>query len=159
MNKKKLNKILDICQDHGHYPDVFPVNVGLDFKSESQPRTYAVTNNPRKVVLHISHNNVYWFGKLVIDGVQLRLDRKNRLDISVYNRGKHEYDLFELNYVIDICRKVTREDKELYPIAFEDYNVGDNVRSWKSKEDLIKTATEVFKARFGNKWKFEIQNV
>lgn len=158
--------------DSGDFPDVIPVDYGLDLVLKTKPEYIVKTaNNPRKIKIDISTfrgisaGAIHYYARIEADGVIVieecedgtvthggyiceefaQIDRKNR--------GK--YDSL---YHIEVMRELTKEEIDNDPIRWEHYRPGQKTNAFYTKQEALNQAIKIAKLRFGSGWVLELEN-
>ena len=166
----------------GKFPDVMPLDFGMDFHLETKPELYPKINysydwkNPdnkeRTVKLVISTfrgmcwEAIHYYGKLRADGIdiieeQVDKDGKtHRMTVGGFIceefRNMPNKDFYDSWYDFEIVRPVTQEEIDKDPDRWYGYEPGWTTNAFYSKQEIIKIAKKVVAARFPG-WKFVIE--
>lgn len=182
-NKTDLEFALEHSRIYGcgKYPDVMPLDFGMDLHLETKPELYPEINyaydfrhpdvKERTVKLVITTfrgmcwEAVHYYGKLRADGINIIEEHKeNDGKVHRYVVGGHiceefsklpNKDFYDSWYDFEILRPVTQEDIDKDPDRWHGYEVGWTTNAFESKEEIIKIAKKVVAARFPG-WKFKI---
>lgn len=161
-----IQQALLYCTDNGHYPQIFPLTIGDDFKLSSRPDIQFEIKKPRTVYIVIETfigmccDAQHYYARLEADGIekiQYVTDKdgnKRKYYIGgciceEYNKmAREKRDLWEYKYTIEIDTRVTELMKESDPQTWDDYDVGDKTNRFSDKQEAINTAIMVASARF-----------
>ena len=161
-----IQQALLCCIDNGHYPDVFDLNIGKDFKLETRPELSARIRQPRTVKIIIDSFIGYcggaqhYYAKIEADGIDIVEYRygadgnKQTIIIGGYiceeykNMPRIKRDIYDYKYTIEITTRVTELMKETEPQIWNDYDVGDKTNRFNNKRDAINNAIMVASVRF-----------
>lgn len=175
MNLLTIQEAVDSSCDRGLYPDVFPVEIGEDFKLQTRPDLFARIPNPRKVRIEISsfrgmcYNAIHYYAHIQADGIELcRKEKDGETERTVmihgylgkefYNLPRHKQDLWGGDYDIAAARFVTEAEIANDPDRWEGYTAGDYTDAFNTAEEAEETARAIVSARFGEGWKVIIEN-
>ena len=161
-----IQRALLFSTDNGHYPNIFDLNIGNDFKLETKPEYQFEIRQPRTVVIIIDSFIGYcggakhYYARIEADGIDI-------IEIVTDNEGKqHKYhvcgyiceefkkmprekrDLWESKYRIEIDTIVTESMKKDDSITWEGYDIGDKTNRFTNKQDAIDTSKMVASVRF-----------
>lgn len=162
----------------GKFPDVIPLDFGMDFKLETKPEYYPKISTyhksgKRTVTLELDSyagycaGAIHWYGKLKADGIDIAedtIDERTGKPHTTIHGGYicEEYKNMETNafynsrYDFEILRELTQEDIDSDPHRWEFYRPGDMVNAFYTPKEVIEVAKKVVSARFPD-WNFEIK--
>ena len=166
----------------GNFPDVMPLDFGMDFHLETKPELYPEINytynfehpevKERTVKLVISTfrgmcwEAVHYYGKLHADGISIieeEVDKDGKTHkmsvggfICEEFRNMPNKGFYDSWYDFEILRPVTQEEIDKDPDRWHGYKAGWTTNAFYSKQDIIKIAKKVVAARFPG-WKFVIE--
>lgn len=182
MENKKLEYAIKHSRNYtfgkGNFPDVIPLDFGLDFHLETRPDLYTeiVTHSKtgkRTVTLELNSYEgycagaVHWYGTLKAEGVHIIENRNIDGQIQKMWLGGYiceEYKklknqaFYESYYNFEILREVTQSDIDKDPQRWEGYHPGDMTNAFNDSKEIIKMAKKIVAVRFPN-WNFEIKNI
>lgn len=164
-----LSEAVILSYDHGDYPDIFPVDYGMDLKLYTVPDLKIKIWNPRVARIEVtsfigvSAGAIHYYSKIVADGVSLYRDTsKGRIIVGGYvceefskicKDSKGKYDPV---YQIDVLRQVTESEIRQDPIRWHGYSQGDITNAFCTEESAIEQALSVAKLRFSEGWVIQL---
>lgn len=161
-----IESAMQFCTDNGHYPQIFPLTIGDDFKLSSKPDIQFEIKKPRTVYIVIETfigmccDAQHYYARLEADGIekiQYVTDKdgnKRKYYIGGYickeynNLPREKRDIWDYKYNIDIDCRVSEYMKNDDPNVWEDYEIGDKTNRFPDKQNAIDTAIMVASARF-----------
>lgn len=149
------------------YPDIFKDDCGLDIKIPEK-KIHAVKSwgyrkgNPKRratleisTFVGISFNAIHYYGKIVIQGVEMEYDDKSHCFTSVFDKN---IPLAHSEYELELTRPISKEEIAEDPDRWGNYyKEGDLTNCFESIEDIIDFSKDVFKARFDGDWEFVVE--
>jgi hypothetical protein len=168
-----LKEAVHLSYDDGNYPDVIPVDYGLDLKIKTRPDIYVETNKPRKVRIDISTfrgiaaGAVHYYAAIIADGIRL-LTKDNNGNITTHmgyiceefsqicrnNSGK--YDPI---YKIEVMRELSKKEIGQDPIRWQSYHPGYRTNAFNTKKEAVEQAIKIAKLRFGKGWFLDLNKI
>lgn len=161
------------------FPDVIPLDFGLDFHLESRPDLYtevyvspgASKRSVRLVISSfrdISFDAMHYYGKLEADGVNIieeKLDSDGKLhkyccggyicEEYAKMKNRRHYEGF---YDFELLRDITQEEIDKDPDRWRGYKAGvTETNAFNTKSEIIELAKRVVKIRFPE-WEFIIED-
>lgn len=170
-NDLTIKDAVDLSLDMGNFPDVIPVDYGLDLVLKTKPEYIVEANQPRKIRIDItsyrgiSCGAIHYYAQINADGVNIieKCEDGNLIHagyiceeyshICKNNRGK-----YEPCYRIDVMRKLTKEEIDDDPIRWEGYKPGYNTNAFYTEQEAFEQAVKIAKLRFGKGWVLELVN-
>lgn len=166
----------------GKFPDVMPLDFGMDFHLETKPELYPEINysynfkqpevKERTVKLKISTfrgmcwEAVHYYGKLQADGIDIieeKVDNDNKIHkmhvggfICEEFRNMPNKCFYDSWYNFEILRPVTQEEIDKDPDRWYEYEAGWTTNAFETKAEIINIAKKVAATRFPG-WKFVIE--
>ena len=174
MKKQVSQKILDCCLDRGELPKFFDIEIGKDFRLESQPDYHAEIREPRKVKIIVSTfrgicvGAIHYYVTIEADGIHIYSLENNKYGkvSRVYHGGylSDEYKklprekraVWSSVYKIKVGRILTQQEIDEDPIRWENYDDGDFITAFVTKQEAINQAKKIVKARFDIDWVVEV---
>lgn len=158
--------------DDGNYPDVIPIDYGLDLKIKTRPDINVATDKPRKVKIDISTfrgvaaGAIHYYAEIIADGIKL-LTKDSDGDVITHigyiceeftqicrnNRGK-----YKPSYKIEVMRELSREEIEQDPIRWKGYYPGYMTNAFNTRKDAMEQAIKIAKLRFSEGWILKLEN-
>lgn len=152
------------------YPDIFTDDCGLDIvwparnlHTEAGWR-YTRPVKKRSVVLQISSFvgihpcAIHYYGILSVEGVKLSCGSPHLSGFTSDWDCEHKYPLSRSTYELRLTRPISKEEKDndnqlgKNLSRFPYQQIGDLTPCWRTKEELIEFAKQVFHARFKGEW-------
>lgn len=174
MKKEDIKFALEHSSDYGRYPDVFPLDFGMDFHLETEPELYPKIDVPRKVKIKISDFigtcpwAVHYYADIHAEGIQIKKDTVlEDGSIRTYtfagyiceeyaNLSHEDKSKWNGDYHITVTREITAAEIYEDPQTWEGYEAGEMTYRFGTPKDAIDMAMKVAKARFPG-WKIEIE--
>lgn len=174
MKKQVSQKILDCCWDRGELPQFFDIEIGKDFRLESQPNYHAEIREPRKVKIVVSTYRgmnagaIHYYVTIKADGIHIyslennKYGKVGRVYISGYlgeeykKLPKEKQAVWSSVYKIEVGRILTQQEIDEDPKRWKDYYDGDFTNAFVTKEEAINQAKKIVKARFDIDWIVEV---
>lgn len=174
---KDLQWAIDHSMNTDCYPDVFDLNIGMDFHLDEHPNWYVKVDTwreKRTALIEITSyrgmcfDAIHYYAKIKADGVRMCEDIEEDGKIRTVSHGGYlgeEYNnlprekkgIWNSKYEIEIVRPVTNEEINKDPRRWEYYEVGDRTNAFESRKELIETAKKVAALRFPD-WNVEIED-
>lgn len=166
-----IKDAVDLSLDSGNFPDIIPVDYGLDLVLKTKPEYKVKIRTPRKINIDISTYRgisagaIHYYAQINADGIIITEEREDGTvthggyiceefsQISRKQRGK--YDGI---YTIEVMRKLTQKEIEDDPIRWERYKPGDNTNAFYTKKEALEQAIQIAKLRFGKGWTLVLEN-
>ena len=165
-----IKDAVDLSLDCGNFPDVIPVDYGLDLVLKTKPNYIVSTKNPRKVRIEISSYRgiatgaIHYYAAIKADGITISEVKEDSTTIhggyicaeyaQICQKNRGKYDGV---YTIEVMRKLTKEEIENDPRRWGNYKPGDNTNAFYTKFEALKQAIEIVKLRFGKGWVLDLQ--
>lgn len=160
--EKNIKWALSHCLDQGKYPDIFPLDYGLDIVLENRPELTVCTRNPRCVKIEITSftgitaGAVHYYPSLKADGIAFKGTKEDGTTYIAFGYISEEYSKkekdangkYDMIYKIMIMRPVTEEEIKKNPSAWDFYEPGDPTDRFESYDEAYNLALEVAKLRF-----------
>lgn len=174
MKKQVSQEILDCCQDNGKLPEFFDLEIGKDFRLETRPDLHAEIKIPRKIEIvvttfrGVAAGAVHYYSTILADGIHVYSLEKNKdgkvSKVSHYGYLCEEYKklprekeaVWSSVYEIEVGRLVTQKEIDEDPIRWEGYYDGWFTNAFATKQEAIKQAQKIVKARFDSGWVVEV---
>lgn len=150
------------------YPDVFTDKCGLDIILSNDKlhavRSWGYTkgNPKRRATLEIttfrgiSSNAIHYYGRIRIQGVSMECDGEPGHSKMIFDNN---IPLAHYIYELVLKRPLTKEEIDKDPERWGDYyNEGDLTNCFKTIEDVIELAKQVFRLRFTGEWEFYVES-
>lgn len=171
-----LDEAVKCCIDRNNYPAFFKIDVGRNFHLETKPDYYCEINDFRNVKIEItsfrgvSCGAQHYYAKIIADGIKIFSYEKGTGGKvrKVYHGGYvcDEYSkllknnpLWDLFYEIEVCRPLTQQEIDEDPERWEYYDAGQLTNAFYTKEEAIKQAKDIIKARFDVDWIIKIDDL
>lgn len=166
-----IKDAVNLSLDSGNFPDVIPVDYGLDLVLTTKPEYKVNIRQPRKRHIDVSTfrgisvGAIHYYAQINADGIIITKERDGETityggyiceefsQICRKQRGK--YDKI---YKIEVMRKLTQKEIDDDPIRWEHYKPGDNTNAFYTKKEALEQAVEIAKLRFGKGWILELGN-
>lgn len=160
--EKDIEWALSHCRDEGKYPDIFPLDYGLDIVLENNPELTVCARNPRRVKIEIASfagiaaGAVHYYPSLKADGIAFKGTKEDGTAYKTFGYISEEFSKkekeaggkYDVVYKIMITRPVTEEEIKKNPSAWEFYEPGDPTDRFESYDEAYNLALEVAKLRF-----------
>lgn len=164
-----IKDAVDLSLDIDNYPDVIPVDYGLDLVLTTKPKYKACVRQPRKIHIDISTfrgiaaGAIHYYAKLTADGIIITEESddgtithvgyicEEYAQICRKQRGK-----YDSNYIIEVMRKLTKKEIDEDPIRWEHYVPGNKTTAFNTKKEALEQAVKIAKLRFGKGWVLEL---
>lgn len=164
-----LKEAVDLSLECGNFPDVIPVDFGLDLVLKTKPEYTISANNPRKIRIQISTYRgisagaIHYYACIKADGIIISEQKENKTTIHggyiceeyakicQKNRGKYNSE-----YTIEVLRNLSKEEVEDDPIRWENYRPGDKTNAFYTKIEALEQAIKIAKLRFGKGWVLDL---
>jgi len=159
--------------DQGSYPDVFPIDYGMDFDNKDDPEYDVMPyHNQRRVTISITSfiGSCAWaqhyYADIEADGVELckKWKREDGHEMTTWKSPKipdgfsyKEKAKYGSCYKIEVCREVTAQMIYDEPSIWEGYDAGDPTNRFDSAHDALEIAKKIVEARFPG-WEIKIEN-
>lgn len=150
------------------YPDVFTDKCGLDIILSNDKlhavRSWGYTkgNPKRRATLEIttfrgiSYNAVHYYGRIRIQGVNMECDGEPGHGKMIFDKN---IPLAHYIYELVLKRPLTKEEIDKDPERWGNYyEEGDLTNCFKTIEDVIELAKQVFRLRFTGEWDFYVES-
>ncbi len=160
-----LSEALILSYDYGDYPDIIPVDYGMDLKLNTVPDLKVKLWDPRKVRIEVSSfigvsaGAVHYYSKILADGVSLYRDTpRGRMMVGGYvceefsKICKDSGGKYDSIYQIDVLRRITDFDIRQDPVRWDGYAPGDVTNAFYTEESAIEQALAIAKLRFSKGW-------
>lgn len=181
MNEIKENRDLQWALDHSmntaYYPDVFDLNIGMDFHLDEHPEwypSYTFWHNKRTVKIEITSycgmcwNAIHYYAKIIADGIKMCEDYEEKGEIKTRCHGGYlgeEYKnlprekkaIWDGRYEIDVVRPLTQAEIDHDPDRWYAYQAGESTHCFESKNEVIEMAKKIVELRFPG-WEVEVED-
>lgn len=175
---KSLINFADVVRrsqsDRHDFPNVFTDDCGLDCKW-SDPPLHAVPswghrpgNMRRRATVEIttfrgiSWDAIHYYGTIYVQGVNMEYDNKPDC-FTMSSVWEDIIPLSKYRYSLTLTRPISQEEIDADEASvdnvkrFSFQQVGDLTTCWKSVEDIVEFAKEVFRLRFQGDWEFYVK--
>lgn len=165
-----LEEAVRLSFDDGNYPDIIPVDYGLDLKLKTRPDIIISSNTPRKIRINISTfrgiaaGAMHYYAEIIADGVKL-FTKNSDGDIithmgyicdeysQICKNNKGKYEPF---YKIEVMRELPKKEIEQDHIRWKGYYPGYRTNAFITKKEALEQAVKIAKLRFGKGWFMEL---